>query len=50
MAPLLWRLPTIGIEIKSLGSAISVYSNRLFNRPSFKESLSAVEKTMEAES
>ena len=46
MAPLLWRLPGIGIDINSLGSAITVYANRLFSREAFQESLSDAEKDM----
>ena len=46
MAPLLWRLPGIGIDINSLGSAISVYANRLFSREAFQQSLSDAEKDM----
>jgi RNA polymerase-associated protein len=46
MAPLLWRLPSIGIDINSLGTAISVYANRLFSREAFQESLSEAEKEM----
>jgi len=50
MAPLLWRLPSLGIDLNSLGSAISAYANRLFSREAFKLSLSDVEKEMAVES
>ncbi len=46
MAPLLWRLPSIGIDIASLGRGITAYANRLFSRRAFKESLSPEEKEM----
>jgi len=46
MAPLLWRLPSLGIDINTLGSAITVYANRLFSREAFQESLSEAEKEM----
>lgn len=46
MAPLLWRLPSLGIDINSLGTAITVYANRLFSREAFQESLSEAEKEM----
>jgi RNA polymerase-associated protein len=46
IAPLLWRLPSLGIDINSLGSAITVYANRLFSREAFQESLSEAEKEM----
>jgi stringent starvation protein A len=46
MAPLLWRLPTIGIDLSSLGDEINAYARRLFVRKAFKASLSDVEKDM----
>ncbi|KAF3978169.1 MAG: stringent starvation protein A [Methylococcales symbiont of Iophon sp. n. MRB-2018] len=46
MAPLLWRLPSIGININTLGSAIVAYADRLFSREAFTKSLSEAEKNM----
>lgn len=46
MAPFLWRLPSIGIDIASLGKGITAYANRLFARRAFQESLSREEKDM----
>lgn len=46
MAPLLWRLPSLGIDLSSLGSAITIYASRLFSREAFQESLSEAEKDM----
>ncbi|WKJ92613.1 glutathione S-transferase N-terminal domain-containing protein [Methylomonas montana] len=46
MAPFLWRLPSIGIDIASLGKGITAYANRLFARKAFQESLSREEKDM----
>jgi len=46
MAPFLWRLPSIGIDIASLGKGITAYANRLFSRKAFQESLSNQEKEM----
>ena len=46
MAPLLWRLPSLGIDINALGSDISSYANRLFSREAFIKSLSDAEKDM----
>ena len=43
MAPFLWRLPSIGIDIASLGKGITAYANRLFSRKAFQESLSREE-------
>lgn len=50
MAPLLWRLPSIGIDIGSLGTAITNYANRLFSREAFQKSLSVAEKDMAPQS
>lgn len=49
LAPLLWRLPSLGIDIASLGKGITAYANRLFSRKAFKESLSPEEKEMVAQ-
>ncbi len=46
MAPFLWRLPSIGVDIASLGKGITAYANRLFSRRAFQESLSREEKDM----
>ena len=46
MAPLLWRMPSVGIELSSLGEPITKYAYRLFSRPGFKASLSDVEKDL----
>ncbi|MDX8128237.1 MULTISPECIES: glutathione S-transferase N-terminal domain-containing protein [Methylomonas] len=46
MAPFLWRLPSIGIDIAGLGKGITAYANRLFSRRAFQESLSREEKDM----
>ena len=43
IAPLLWRLPSLGIELPTQASAIKQYADRLFDRPSFRESLSELE-------
>ena len=46
LAPLLWRLPSLGIDLNMLGSGISEYANRLFEREFFQQSLSEAEKDM----
>lgn len=46
MAPLLWRLPSLGIDLNALSSAITIYANRLFAREAFLKSLSTAEKEM----
>ncbi len=50
MAPLLWRLPSLGIDINSLSPAIAAYAERLFAREAFQLSLSEEEKEMAPES
>ena len=45
LAPLLWRLPALGIELSGTGSKeISIYMNRIFSRSSFKASLTDQER------
>lgn len=43
MAPLLWRLPILGIELPKQASSVMEYGERLFKRPAFQESLSEQE-------
>ncbi|ARU58707.1 glutathione S-transferase [Oleiphilus messinensis] len=47
VAPLLWRLPVLGIELPEKSSkALTKYMDRLFARESFKASLSEAEQEM----
>ncbi len=46
VSPLLWRLPSVGIELHALGKATSNYAKRVFNREAFQDSLSKAEKEM----
>ncbi len=46
IAPLLWRLPLLGIELPAQGQPVLDYAARLFERESFQESLSEVEREM----
>ncbi len=46
LSPLLWRLPSVGIELSSLGKATHNYANRVFAREAFQDSLSKAEKEM----
>ena len=48
IAPVLWRLHHYGIELPPQAKAIFKYADRLFARPSFKSSLSDLEKQMRA--
>jgi len=47
IAPLLWRLPELGIELPaSAAKDIDHYANRLFEREAFQQSLSEEEREM----
>ncbi len=48
LAPILWRLPVYGIELPAQAKALSDYMNRLFSRPTFRQSLSELEMEMRA--
>lgn len=46
LAPLLWRLPALKIKLPESAGAVEAYAQRVFNRDSFKASLSEAEKAM----
>jgi RNA polymerase-associated protein len=47
VAPLLWRMPSIGIDLKDANDdVINNYAQRMFNRPGFRRSLSEAEKDL----
>ena len=46
LAPLLWRLPSLGITLPSDAKAVSAYAKRVFERSSFQASLSEIEREM----
>ncbi len=46
LAPLLWRLPSLGIELPESAAAINTYAQRLFSREAFAMSLSEQEQDM----
>jgi hypothetical protein len=46
IAPILWRLPEYGIDLGQNAAAIDNYMDRVFDRPSFRESLSELEQEM----
>ncbi|MCU7835207.1 MAG: glutathione S-transferase N-terminal domain-containing protein [gamma proteobacterium symbiont of Taylorina sp.] len=47
IAPVLWRLGEMCIELPDSASAVTQYAQRLFDRESFRESLSEIEEDME---
>ncbi|ASQ45077.1 stringent starvation protein SspA [Legionella clemsonensis] len=48
LAPLLWRLPQLGIEIPTKSKGIQAYMQRLFKRDSFQSSLTEAERQLRA--
>lgn len=48
VAPLLWRLPKLGLELPANAKPIKVYAERLFKRPTFRASLSETEQELGA--
>jgi len=46
IAPLLWRLPVLGIELPAEAKAVSDYAQRIFERDAFQLSLSEAEREM----
>ncbi|HAV94082.1 MAG: stringent starvation protein A [Legionellales bacterium] len=49
IAPILWRLPELGIELPEKAEPVKEYAQRLFQRESFKLSLSEAELEMNDE-
>ena len=46
VAPILWRLPSLGVELPRQAQLLEEYAERMFERESFRESLSEIEKEM----
>jgi len=46
LAPLLWRLPSLGVKLPKQGKDIELYAKRIFERDAFQSSLSAAEKDL----
>lgn len=46
VAPFLWRLPVMGIELPRQAKPVMEYASRLFERPAFRASLTDAEKQM----
>jgi stringent starvation protein A len=44
LAPLLWRLPGLGVQLPPRAKAVGDYAKRMFERNAFKASLSELEK------
>lgn len=48
LAPLLWRLPQLGVDIPTEAKGLHVYMQRLFKRESFQTSLTDAERQLRA--
>lgn len=48
LAPLLWRLPVLGIELPKQAKQVRAYMDRVFERDSFQASLTEVERELTA--
>lgn len=48
LAPLLWRLPALGVEIPADAQGLHAYMARLFKRSSFESSLTDAERQLRA--
>lgn len=48
LAPLLWRLPKLGLELDPQHKGLAAYMQRLFKRDSFQTSLSDAERQLRA--
>lgn len=46
IAPVLWRLPVLGIELPKEAKPVLDYAERIFSRPTFQEGLSEAEREM----
>ncbi len=46
LAPLLWRLPQLGVELPAQGKPIKTYAERVFQRESFQAALTEVEREL----
>jgi len=46
IAPLLWRLPSLGVELPTQAKAIQAYAERMFRRDSFVRSLTEPEREL----
>jgi stringent starvation protein A len=46
MAPIIWRLPALGVPLPKDGKVIEDYGNRIFRNPGFVRSLTSQEKNL----
>lgn len=46
IVPLLWRLPSLNVELPEKARAVAEYAERMFERPSFQDSLTEQEREL----
>jgi RNA polymerase-associated protein len=46
MAPIIWRLPALGVPLPKDGKVIEDYGNRIFRNPGFTRSLTDAERKL----
>jgi RNA polymerase-associated protein len=46
IVPILWRLPRWGVDLPAQARAVTRYAERMFDRPSFQQSLTDAEREM----
>jgi RNA polymerase-associated protein len=46
IVPLLWRLPSLGVELPPQAKAITAYADRMFKREAFRQSLTEAEREL----
>lgn len=49
VAPLLWRLPVLQVELPAVATAVKEYAARMFEWPAFRASLTEAERDMVAD-
>lgn len=49
LAPIMWRLPVLGIELPKTAASVEVYANRVFEREAFQASLTEAERELRLE-
>jgi RNA polymerase-associated protein len=49
VAPLLWRLPVLQVELPAAATAVKEYATRMYEWPAFRSSLTEAERDMVAD-
>jgi RNA polymerase-associated protein len=46
IVPLLWRLPSLGVELPAQAKAVTAYADRMFKREAFRQSMTEPEREL----